>query len=311
MFYALLRRLLFCLSPEVAHDLALRYLIYRGPSFHPLTPGPNAVNLMGLEFPNRIGMAAGFDKNGCAVWGLGSLSFGFFEIGTVTPKPQTGNLLPRVFRLPESNALINRMGMPNDGVDQLVKRLSLLDKKPLLGVNIGKNASTDNNDAVDDYTHCLQEVYPYADYVTINISSPNTKDLRELQFEHYLYDLLTTLKNIQSLLSHQHKRYVPLLVKVAPDLDIPAIDEMSKVFIATEVDGIVATNTTLSRDGLKPGASSHEQGGLSGKPLQSASNKVIQAFRERLSGMPIIGVGGVMSIRSEERRVGRWWGMRA
>lgn len=303
MLYSLLRPLLFRLSPEKAHDLAIAYLKTKSaPEKLKIHPDISA-NVMGIQFPNRIGMAAGFDKNGVAIEGIASLGFGFVEIGTVTPEPQTGHEGQRIFRLNEHQAIINRMGSPNDGVDALIQRVQHLVHKPILGINIGKNATTRNEEAVDDYTLCLQKVYPYADYVSLNISSPNTTDLRELQDHHYLYDLLTTLKNIQSLLSHQHKRYVPLVVKVAPDLEPELINEMANVFLATEIDGIIATNTTVDRAAVEGHPAAGERGGLSGKPLFERSNEIIAAFYKHLGpNIPIIGLGGVMSIEDAQAK---------
>lgn len=303
MLYSLLRPLLFCLPPEKAHDLAIAYLkTQSAPKKQKIHPDISA-NVMGIQFPNRIGMAAGFDKNGVAIEGIAGLGFGFVEVGTVTPKPQSGHEGQRIFRVNEHQAIINRMGSPNDGVDAMIQRIKHLRHKPILGINIGKNATTPNQEAVDDYTLCFQKVYPYADYVSLNISSPNTTDLRELQDHHYLYDLLTTLKNIQSLLSHQHKRYVPLVVKVAPDLEPALINEMANVFLATEVDGIIATNTTVDRTEVKGHPAEDQRGGLSGKPLQTRSNAIIAAFYKHLGpNIPIIGLGGIMSVEDAQAK---------
>jgi dihydroorotate dehydrogenase len=251
---------------------------------------------MGIRFPNRVGLAAGFDKNGVAIKGLATLGFGHLEIGTVTPKPQPGNERPRVFRLSAQKAVINRMGFPNEGVDALIERLKVLKDKPILGINIGKNKDTPTDEAVNDYVFCLQKVYPYADYVTINISSPNTAGLRDLQQAQALTDLLSTLKNMQSLLSHEYSRYVPLVVKVAPDLDVSQVAEIAQVLKSTEMDGLIATNTTLSRAGVEKNPDHQQAGGLSGAPLTQHSTQIIRQFRQLLGpDFPIIGVGGIMS----------------
>jgi dihydroorotate dehydrogenase len=284
------------LDPEQAHGLTLRYLTLRGKFAQAQPIAHNPIELMGIQFPNRVGLAAGFDKNGVAINGLASLGFGHIEIGTVTPRPQQGNDTPRIFRLSKQKAVINRMGFPNLGVDVLVERLKLLKNKPILGINIGKNKETSTDDAVNDYIFCLQKIYPYADYVTINISSPNTPALRDLQEGSALNDLLSTLKNIQSLLSHEYQRYVPLVVKVAPDLSHNQVVEIARVLKSTEMDGLIATNTTLSRVGIEDSPIRKQSGGLSGAPLTHHATEIIRQFRAELGpDFPIIGVGGVMS----------------
>lgn len=304
MLYSLLRPFLFMLDPELAHGLALRYFQSRGKraAIHPIQHNP--IELMGIKFPNRVGLAAGFDKNGVAIHGMASLGFGHIEIGTVTPKPQLGNDQPRIFRLSDHNAIINRMGFPNEGVDALVARLGQLKDKPILGINIGKNKDTATSDAINDYVLCFQKVYRFADYVTINISSPNTPQLRELQEAAQLVDFLTTLKNMQSLLSYEYRRYVPLLVKVAPDLDPSQIAEMSEVLRSTEIDGLIATNTTVSRLGVENSPYGKQAGGLSGAPLTQHATEIIRQFRKHLGpDFPIIGVGGIMSAQDAKEKM--------
>ncbi len=304
MCYPFVRPLIFLLDPERAHGLTLQYLKWRGRFFKPRAILNHPVELMGLRFPNRVGLAAGFDKNGVAIAGLASLGFGHLEIGTVTPKPQSGNPQPRVFRLSSYKAVINRMGFPNDGVDALLERLKNLKDKPILGINIGKNKDTSTDDAVNDYVLCLQKVYPYADYVTINISSPNTPALRDLQEASALTDLLSTLKNMQSLLSHEHNRYVPLVVKVAPDLDPSQVAEIAQVLLSTEMDGLIATNTTLSRVAVEKSPDHKQSGGLSGAPLTEHSTQIIRQFRSHLGpDFPIIGVGGIMSTKDAQDKL--------
>jgi dihydroorotate dehydrogenase len=304
MLYKLVRPFLFMLDPERAHGLALRYLEWRGQHAHPKPIEHNPIELMGLRFPNRVGLAAGFDKNGVAIPGLASLGFGHLEIGTVTPLPQQGNPRPRIFRLSDHQAVINRMGFPNEGVNALVERLKQLPERPILGINLGKNKDTPNEDAVNDYVLGLQKVYPYADYITINISSPNTPQLRELQAAAALQDLLTTLKNMQSLLSHEHQRYVPLVVKVAPDLDPDQIAEMAQILVSTEMDGLIATNTTLSRAGVENSRHGAQTGGLSGAPLAQHATSIIREFRKHLGpAFPIIGVGGILSVKDAQDKL--------
>lgn len=304
MWYSLLRPFIFLLDPEWAHSLSLRYLQWKGKDKAPRPVLNHPIELMGLHFPNRVGLAAGFDKNGVAISGLAQLGFGHLEIGTVTPKPQQGNPSPRVFRLTDHNAVINRMGFPNEGVDKLLERLKSLKEKPILGINIGKNKETPQDEAVNDYVHCFQKVYPYADYVTINISSPNTPNLRDLQQASELTELLTTLKNMQSLLSHEYQRYVPLVIKIAPDLDNQQIKEIAKVLLSCEMDGLIATNTTVTRLGVEHNPYATEQGGLSGMPLFSRSTEVVRQFRHHLGpDFPIIGVGGIMNLKDAQRKL--------
>lgn len=249
---------------------------------------------MGITFPNPIGLAAGLDKNGEYIDALGRLGFGFIEIGTVTPRAQPGNPAPRLFRLPEVAGIINRMGFNNKGVDYLVEQVKQSTYKGVLGINIGKNFDTAVENAVDDYLICLRKVYQYADYITVNISSPNTPGLRSLQAGDELDKLLTLLKQEQGELESEHGKYVPLAVKVAPDLSDDEIKDISRVLRKNNIDGLIATNTTLARDKVSDLKHGSEQGGLSGDPVKELSTAVIAGFNQHLKGeIPIIGVGGI------------------
>ena len=255
---------------------------------------------MGIDFPNPVGLAAGLDKDGRYIDGLASLGFGFIEIGTVTPRAQPGNPKPRMYRLPQANAIINRMGFNNGGVDAFVANVQASqfyqDKQGVLGLNIGKNADTPIEKAADDYLHCLEKVYPYASYVTVNISSPNTKNLRQLQGASELDDLLSQLKGAQQRLADQHKRYVPLTLKIAPDIDSEQIKTIAESLTRHKIDGVIATNTTITRDAVKGLQHGEEAGGLSGEPVFELSNKVVRALKSELGdALPIIGVGGIFS----------------
>ena len=301
--YALTRPFLFGLDPETAHDLTLGALarVQRTPLVctvsQPRIDDP--ATIAGLRFPNRVGLAAGLDKNGRCIDGFGAMGFGFIEVGTVTPKAQPGNPKPRLFRLPEAQALINRLGFNNDGLSAFianVTRATFRERGGILGLNIGKNASTPIERAVDDYLACLDGVYPHADYVTVNISSPNTQNLRALQSDAALDALLAALQARRTQLAAQHGRRVPLFVKIAPDLDEAQVRAIAAALKAHGIDGVVATNTTVARDAVKGLPHGAEAGGLSGRPVFEASNRVIRQLRSALGkGFPIIGVGGVMS----------------
>jgi dihydroorotate dehydrogenase len=252
------------------------------------------VTCMGLEFPNPVGVAPGLDKNGDYFEALGGLGFGFVEIGTVTPRPQPGNPKPRVFRLTDAQAMINRLGFNNKGVDHLVRRVKNHQFKGILGINIGKNFDTPIENAADDYLHCLEKVYPYADYITVNISSPNTKNLRDLQGEDELDGLLASISDRRSELADEHGRCVPLAVKVAPDLEDDALKVVAEVVARHRMDAVIATNTTITRDGVESLKHAKETGGLSGAPLKPKSDKVLAAFRALLpEEIALIGVGGI------------------
>ena len=301
--YALTRPFLFGLDPEAAHDLTLGALarVQHTPLVCAVaqTRVDDPVTVAGLRFPNRIGLAAGLDKNGRCIDGLGAMGFGFIEVGTVTPKAQPGNPKPRMFRLPEANALINRLGFNNDGLAAFVsnvKRARFRQRGGILGLNIGKNAATPIERAVDDYLLCLDGVYPHADYVTVNISSPNTQNLRALQGDAALDALLTAVQERKAALARQHGRRVPIFVKIAPDLAQDQVDSIAATLRRCGIDGVIATNTTVERDAVKSLRHGAEAGGLSGAPVFAASNRVIAQLRAALGAeYPIIGVGGVMS----------------
>jgi len=300
MLYSLARPMLFAMDAEVAHDLALASLklIERSgmaPMLARAVPAQR-VRLMGLEFPNALGLAAGLDKNGEYIDALAALGFGFIEIGTVTPRPQPGNPKPRLFRLPEARALINRMGFNNNGVDSLIANVQRARYRGILGINIGKNFDTPIERAADDYEQCLAKVYAHASYVTVNVSSPNTKDLRRLQGADELGALAGKLKTEQKRLADLHGRYVPLALKIAPDLDDAQIEAIARCLLKHKLDGVIATNTTVARAGVAKLEHAGESGGLSGAPLRDVATAVIRKLARLLDGaVPIIGVGGVMS----------------
>lgn len=297
MLYSLARPLLFSLAPERAHELTLSLL----KSSHKMglmrqNVAVKPVTCMGIEFPNPVGLAAGLDKNGAYIDALAGQGFGFIEIGTITPRPQAGNPHPRLFRLPQAKAIINRMGFNNDGVDQLVENVKAAKFKGILGINIGKNADTPVEKAVDDYLICLEKVYNYASYITVNISSPNTKNLRSLQSGDALTELLETLKKRQLELAQEYQHYVPLVLKVAPDLDNSDIAFIAKQLLQFKIDGLIVTNTTLSREGVEGLEHAEEAGGLSGAPVFEKSTACLAAFAAVLKGqIPLIGVGGILS----------------
>ncbi|PJI34382.1 quinone-dependent dihydroorotate dehydrogenase [Acinetobacter pseudolwoffii] len=297
MLYSLARPLLFSLAPERAHELTLSLLKSShkmGLMRQNVTAKP--VTCMGIEFPNPVGLAAGLDKNGAYIDALAGQGFGFIEIGTITPRPQAGNPHPRLFRLPQAKAIINRMGFNNDGVDQLVENVKAAKFKGILGINIGKNADTPVEKAVDDYLICLEKVYNYASYITVNISSPNTKNLRSLQSGDALTELLETLKKRQLELAQEYQHYVPLVLKVAPDLEKTDIAFIAKQLLKFSIDGLIVTNTTLSREGVEGLEHAEEAGGLSGAPVFEKSTACLAAFAEVLKGqIPLIGVGGILS----------------
>jgi len=306
--YSVLRRLLFCLSPERAHhvSLALISLLEKmGLSFiiAPSIPDkPRTV--MGIEFPNPVGLAAGLDKDAKHINGLAALGFGFIEVGTVTPLAQPGNPQPRLFRLPEAQAIINRMGFNNLGLEHLIEQVKSSGFKGVLGINIGKNKDTPAERAVDDYLLGLRGVYPHASYITVNLSSPNTPGLRDLQFGEPLVALLAALKKEQLSLAQSHGKYVPMAVKIAPDMAEEDIRKVAEVFVEQGIDGVIATNTTIARDavtGLKHG---DEMGGLSGGPVRESSTRVIRILADALQGrLPIIGVGGISDGASAAEKI--------
>ena len=297
MLYSLARTALFRLDPEVAHDLALKSLATLGPAAALLGSGPDKREertVMGIRFPNPVGLAAGLDKNGEYIDALAALGFGFIEIGTVTPRPQPGNARPRMFRLEAHEALINRLGFNNQGVDQLLRNVERASYKGVLGINIGKNFDTPNDRAADDYLACLEAVYTRASYVTVNISSPNTQGLRELQTNERLDDLLAALMERRDLLAARHGVTKPLLVKIAPDLDDAQIASIAALAVVHRVDGLIATNTTVSREAVAGHRHAAQPGGLSGRPLFGPSTKVLSGLSFELRGrVPLVGVGGI------------------
>jgi dihydroorotate dehydrogenase len=297
--YSFLNPLLFKLEPETAHHATLAALARaHGLGLLPLFTKQVAADpreVMGLRFPNPVGLAAGLDKDGAYIDALGALGFGFIEIGTVTPRPQPGNPRPRLFRLPEAQAIINRMGFNNHGVDALVENVKRASFKGILGINIGKNADTPIEKAADDYLICLRKVYSHASYVTVNISSPNTKNLRQLQGGDELAALLSQLKAEQTRLAGLHGKYVPIAVKIAPDLEGEQIKQIAALLMQHQIDAVIATNTTLSREGVEHLAHGQETGGLSGVPVRDKSTSVIRQLAAELQGaLPIIGVGGIV-----------------
>ena len=313
--YALARPFLFSLDPEAAHDLTINLLAKAQGT--PLTWAycngrvDDPVTLAGLKFPNRVGLAAGLDKNARCIDGLGAMGFGFVEVGTVTPLAQSGNPKPRMFRLPQANALINRLGFNNDGLDAFVAnvqrakfRKQTQGQPMLLGLNIGKNAATPIERATDDYLLGLNGVYPHADYVTINISSPNTKNLRALQSDEALDSLLGAIAQRREVLSQQQGKRTPLFVKIAPDLDETQIDVIAATLTRHGMDGVIATNTTLSREAVQGLQHADEAGGLSGAPVLAMSNRVIRQLRAALGkAYPIIGVGGILSAQDAVSKI--------
>jgi len=299
--------MLFCLPPELSHSMALSALNLGGKlglnkkilSSEVTAP----VTVMGIEFPNPVGMAAGLDKDGDYLEGLSTLGFGFLEIGTVTPRSQDGNPRPRLFRLPKDRALINRMGFNNKGVEHLREKLEHRPRSFILGVNIGKNYATPLENALRDYIHCLRQVYTLADYVTVNISSPNTPGLRHLQFGDMLDQLLSGIKAEQLQLAQQHDRYTPIAVKVAPDVSDEELNQLSDTLLRHQVDAVIATNTTTARQNLSPTAAASEAGGLSGVPLEELSTEVLRKLHEKMGEeIPLIGVGGISSAAAAKRK---------
>ncbi len=295
MTYRLLRPLLFALPPEFAHDCSIGLLRALGllPFFSSRPPAVCSQRLLGLDFPNPVGLAAGFDKDASCVDGLARLGFGFVEVGTVTPRPQPGNSGRRMFRLPKHSALINRLGFNSRGVDRLVERLKGHRYSGVLGVNIGKNRDTPNDSAVNDYLYCLRAVYNSCDYITVNLSSPNTPELRELQSSYHVRTLLPRLLEERNRLTQKHDKKVPLLVKVSPDLSAEALDRLSVELAEMGLEGLVATNTTLDHSAI---AGSAFEGGLSGQPLLAKSLSAIRQIRASVgNSLVVVGVGGIMT----------------
>jgi dihydroorotate dehydrogenase len=308
MLYPAIRKVLFQFDAEAIHDLTIKGLKKTGSTpFNALykqrvTNKP--VTVMGIEFPNSLGLAAGLDKNGECINAFAAMGFGFIEIGTVTPRPQPGNPKPRIFRLPKANAVINRMGFNNKGVDYLVSQVRTANFNGVLGINIGKNKDTLEENAKDDYIYCMQKVYNFASYITINISSPNTPGLRSLQYGEALNELLSALKSEQAQLEKQYNKYVPIAVKIAPDLTEDEVNSIAQSLIDNNIDGVIATNTTLSRNGVEGLEFGDEQGGLSGEPVKDKSTSVIRLLAKSLDGkLPIIGVGGIASSKDANEKI--------
>lgn len=298
--YALAKPFLFCLDAERAHDLALTAIevAYRT-GLNPLLAAraaPLPMRVFSIDFPNPVGLAAGLDKNGTHIDALAALGFGFIEIGTTTPRPQSGNPKPRMFRLPEHQAVINRLGFNNAGVDALVRNAERAQFTGVLGINIGKNKDTPNELAIDDYLYCLERVYARASYIAVNISSPNTQGLRDLQEEETLRRFVGTLREAQERLAAKHGTRKPMLLKIAPDLAEAELDGIAQVLLAARIDGLICTNTTIDRSAIAGAPNAEETGGLSGKPLFDKATSVLRGMAQRLGGkIPLIGVGGILS----------------
>lgn len=308
MLYSAIRKILFKFDPEVIHELTIKGLKSSGKTplngFYKQKVANKPVEVMGITFPNPVGLAAGLDKNGECIPAFAAMGFGFVEVGTVTPRPQPGNDKPRIFRLEAANAIINRMGFNNKGVDYLVDQVRKANFAGVLGINIGKNKDTPEQEAKNDYLHCMRKVYQFATYITINISSPNTPGLRSLQYGDALNELLSELKAEQGLLAKQYERYVPLAVKIAPDLSEDEIASIAQSLLDNKIDGVIATNTTLARDLVQGLEHGNEQGGLSGAPVKQKSTEVIRHLAKCLEGkLPIIGVGGIENAQDAAEKI--------
>ncbi|PKO51278.1 MAG: dihydroorotate dehydrogenase (quinone) [Betaproteobacteria bacterium HGW-Betaproteobacteria-20] len=298
--YSLASPLLFQFDAETSHDFTLKSLKTAARlgvlKLYPEPPVCQPRQVMGITFPNPVGLAAGLDKNAAVIDGMAALGFGFIEVGTVTPRPQPGNPKPRLFRVRDAQGIVNRFGFNNFGVDNLIENVKAAKYKGVLGINIGKNFDTPMENAVDDYLICMRKVYAHASYITVNISSPNTKNLRALQEKEALSHLLATLKLEQTKLAETHGKYVPITLKIAPDLEQEQINEIADLLMEHKIDGVIATNTTLARDMVQGMEHADEAGGLSGAPVRAKSTLVIQQLSQRLQGeLPIIGVGGILS----------------
>ncbi|MFO8084219.1 MAG: quinone-dependent dihydroorotate dehydrogenase [Desulfobacterales bacterium] len=307
MVYSILKNIFFALDAEKAHDISLKWLkiAHRiGMTRYFSKPCAMPCKALGLDFKNPVGLAAGFDKNGDYLDALSFLGFGFIELGTVTPRPQAGNPFPRLFRLPEYRAVINRMGFNNNGVDYLVSKIKTALFSGIIGVNIGKNLTTDIDNAHKDYLYCFQKAYPYADYVAINISSPNTPGLRKLQLQDHLESLLDLIKTEQDKLFKKHHKYVPVVVKIAPDLSDAELFSFVRTFKDSGLDGIIATNTTLSREGVEASNFAHEPGGLSGEPLRKRAAYMLKELKSMVDKKTtLIASGGIMTARDAVERM--------
>lgn len=311
MLYPLIRKGIFALQPETAHNLAITALRWAGnPLLNSVVkqllacPAGKAQSVMGVRFKNPIGLAAGADKDGEAIDGFGAMGFGFIEVGTVTPLAQDGNAKPRQFRIVEAEGIINRNGFNNKGIDNLIENVKKSRYDGTLGINIGKNKVTPIEYGKDDYIFCLNKAYNYADYITVNISSPNTPDLRQLQYGEALDDLLQAIKQRQKILADQYNKYVPIAVKIAPDLSEAELVQIADSLRRHQIDGVIATNTTIARDNVQGLSNWQEVGGLSGKPLQQKSTVIIQLLQQELQGaIPIIGSGGINSLQDAEQKI--------
>ena len=308
MFYSAIRKVFFKFDPEAIHELSIKGFKATGATplnmLYKQTVPNKPVEVMGIKFPNPVGLAAGLDKNGECIKAFEALGFGFIEIGTVTPRPQPGNDKPRIFRLPEAKAIINRMGFNNKGVDYLVDQVIKAKYQGVLGINIGKNKDTPDENAKDDYIHCMRKVYDFASYITVNISSPNTPGLRSLQYGEALNELLSALKAEQTSLAEKFGKYIPVAVKIAPDLNADEVTSIAECLIANNIDGVIATNTTLARDKVAHLPFGNEQGGLSGAPVKDKSTEVIQLLAKALDNkLPIIGVGGIASAADAQEKI--------
>ncbi|WP_448212982.1 quinone-dependent dihydroorotate dehydrogenase [Colwellia sp. MEBiC06753] len=308
MLYSAIRKVLFSFDPEVIHNLTIKGFHHTGNSplkaLYRQKVQNKPVEVMGINFPNPVGLAAGLDKNGECIQAFSALGFGFVEVGTVTPRPQPGNPKPRIFRLVEANGIINRMGFNNKGVDYLVDQVRKANFNGVLGINIGKNKDTPEENAKDDYIACMRKVYEYASYITVNISSPNTPGLRSLQYGDALNELLSALKAEQKALSEQHGKYIPIAVKIAPDLTEEEVNGIAECLVNNNIDGVIATNTTLARDKVAHLPHGDEQGGLSGAPVKDQSTTVIKQLAKALDGkLPIIGVGGILSAEDAKEKL--------
>ena len=308
MLYRVMRSFLFKMNPEKAHDLSIKQLkLTHGTVldlFYRQKVQQRPVQVMGLTFPNSLGLAAGLDKNAECIDAFGAMGFGHIEVGTVTPVGQPGNPSPRIFRVLEGEGIINRMGFNNDGVDNLIENVKSSNFKGVIGINIGKNINTPVEQGKEDYIICMEKVYPHAGYIAVNISSPNTPGLRSLQYGEALDDLLSSLKERQQALAKKHDKYVPIALKVAPDLSDEEIESIAQSLLKYKIDGLIATNTTLDREIIKGMSHASEAGGLSGRPVQSKSTAVIAKFSQHLKGeIPIIGVGGIDSVIAAKEKI--------
>ncbi|SQH97676.1 quinone-dependent dihydroorotate dehydrogenase [Haemophilus haemolyticus] len=309
--YQLFRQGIFQMDAEKAHNFTIQCLKLAGhPFFQPIlkslihAPKGFPKTVMGVSFPNPIGLAAGADKNGDAIDGFGALGFGFLEVGTVTPLAQDGNAKPRQFRLIEAEGIINRNGFNNNGIDYLIENVKNARYKGVIGINIGKNKFTPLEQGKDDYIFCLNKAYNYAGYITVNISSPNTPDLRQLQYGDYFDDLLRGIKDRQAILANQYNKYVPIAVKIAPDLTESELVQIADTLVRHKMDGVIATNTTISRDTVMGMKNAEQQGGLSGKPLQHKSTEIIKRLHQELKGqISIIGSGGIDGLQNAQEKI--------